>query len=80
MRGQMTTLHFTGHEPVVFMTGNVGEVQPGSDFVVPDELADAFLTRADVRAPTGDKPGGDKPGGDKPAKPAKPAPTTDSNA
>lgn len=64
----MTTLHYTGTEEIVFMTGNVGPVEPGADFDVPDDLAEAFLTRSDVE-PAGDPPA--RP--PKPPKPPKPA-------
>jgi hypothetical protein len=34
--------------PVTFITGSVGDVEPGEEFTVLDELASAFLTRSDV--------------------------------
>jgi hypothetical protein len=41
-------LRYVGLVPVTFITGSVGEVEPGMEFTVPDELAPAFLARADV--------------------------------
>lgn len=41
-------LRYVGTLPTNFITGSVGEVEPGGEFAVPDELAPAFLARADV--------------------------------
>lgn len=41
-------LRYVGVTPITFITEGVGEVEPGDEFSVPDELASAFLSRADV--------------------------------
>ena len=41
-------LRYTGPFTVTFHTAGVGEVEPGAEFTVPDELADAFTARNDV--------------------------------
>jgi hypothetical protein len=41
-------LRYVGALPTTFITGAVGTVEPGTEFTVPDELAPAFLARADV--------------------------------
>lgn len=41
-------LRYVGTVPTTFITGSVGSVEPGDEFTVPDELASAFLARADV--------------------------------
>ena len=41
-------LRYTGPLTVTFHTAGVGEVEPGAEFTVPDELADAFTRRNDV--------------------------------
>lgn len=41
-------LRYTGPVTVTFTTAGVGEVEPGAEFTVPDELADAFLRRDDI--------------------------------
>ena len=37
-----------GTHPTSFLIGDVGEVAPGAEFVVADELAGRFTTRGDV--------------------------------
>lgn len=41
-------LRYAGVVTTTFITGNVGTVNPGDEFTVPDKLASVFLTRADV--------------------------------
>lgn len=41
-------LRYVGIMPVTFLTGSVGDVHPGEEFTVPDELAPVFLVRQDV--------------------------------
>lgn len=41
-------LRYTGPFTVTFHTAGVGEVEPGAEFTVPDELAAAFLSRHDI--------------------------------
>lgn len=41
-------LRYTGPVTVTFHTAGVGEVEPGAEFTVPDELADSFIHRADI--------------------------------
>lgn len=41
-------LMYTGIKTVTFLTGSVGEVKPGDEFDVSDELAPVFLRRGDV--------------------------------
>ncbi len=41
-------LRYVGNLPANFITGSVGEVEPGGEFTVPDELAPAFLARVDI--------------------------------
>lgn len=41
-------LRYIGAHPITFADPRVGEVMPDQEFEVPDELADAFTTRADV--------------------------------
>jgi hypothetical protein len=42
---------YTGSEPTVFMTGNVGSVVPGQEFDVADEDLAAFDARRDISVP-----------------------------
>lgn len=42
---------YTGRHRVVFMTGGVGEVHPGQEFTVAEELAPRFDGRADIAEP-----------------------------
>lgn len=63
----MEELRYTGTRKTHFLTGNVGDVEPGAEFSVPPELAERFLRRADVEyadgrpwpAPAGPAPDGD---------------------
>jgi hypothetical protein len=41
-------LRYTGLHTVTFLTANVGEVSPGAEFTVPDELVESFIHRADI--------------------------------
>lgn len=41
-------LRYTGDHATVFQTGNVGLVEPGDEFAVPDELLLRFMRRPDV--------------------------------
>lgn len=41
-------LRYTGPDTISFLTAGVGEVEPGAQFTVPDEIAEAFTRRADV--------------------------------
>ena len=41
-------LRYTGPVTVTFHTAGVGDVEPGAEFTVPDELADAFTARSDI--------------------------------
>lgn len=41
-------LKYTGSHEQVFQTGNVGLVEPGGEFGVPDELLRRFMRRPDV--------------------------------
>lgn len=41
-------LRYVGSRILTFTTCGVGELSPGDEFVVPDDAAAAFLTRADV--------------------------------
>jgi hypothetical protein len=41
-------LRYTGDHATVFQTGNVGLVEPGDEFAVPDELLIRFMRRPDV--------------------------------
>lgn len=41
-------LRYTGPFTVTFHTAGVGEVEPGAEFTVPDEIADSFTARNDV--------------------------------
>lgn len=41
-------LRYTGPVTVTFHTAGVGEVEPGAEFTVPDELADSFTQRNDI--------------------------------
>lgn len=41
-------LRYTGPFTVTFHTAGVGEVEPGAEFTVPDELAEGFLQRNDI--------------------------------
>lgn len=41
-------LRYTGPFTVTFTTAGVGEVEPGAEFTVPDDMADSFLNRHDV--------------------------------
>lgn len=41
-------LRYVGAVPTTFITGGVGEMHPGEEFSVDAELAEAFLSRADV--------------------------------
>lgn len=41
-------LRYTGALPTVFQTGNVGPVEPGQEFTVPDSLGEAFAARPDI--------------------------------
>lgn len=41
-------LRYVGASSLTFITGGVGEVMPGAEFTVPDELASAFTGRSDV--------------------------------
>lgn len=43
-------LRYVGEQPVAFLTGGVGEVQPGGTFSVPAEIAKRFLARDDIEA------------------------------
>ena len=56
-------LRYTGPVTVTFHTAGVGEVEPGAEFTVPDELADSFTQRNDVEEvvePVEDKPAAKK--------------------
>jgi hypothetical protein len=44
----MTTLRYTGTVPTNFAVRRLGDVQPGETFGVPDDEADAYLSRADI--------------------------------
>lgn len=46
-------LRYTGEQATTFKTGNVGHVEPQSEFTVPGDLADRFLARPDVQRATG---------------------------
>lgn len=41
-------LRYVGTVPITFITGSVGAVKRGDEFTVSEELAPAFLARADV--------------------------------
>lgn len=41
-------LRYTGPLTVTFHTAGVGEVEPGAEFTVPDDLAESFTRRSDV--------------------------------
>lgn len=41
-------LRYTGPDTVTFHTAGVGEVEPGTEFTVPDEMALSFLARDDI--------------------------------
>lgn len=45
-------LRYTGPLTVTFHTAGVGEVGPGAEFTVPDELAESFTRRNDVEEVT----------------------------
>lgn len=45
-------LRYTGVIPTVFITGDVGEVEPGDEFNVPDDLSESFTRRPDVEIVT----------------------------
>jgi hypothetical protein len=49
-------LRYVGSVVTTFITGNVGEVEPGDEFTVSDELAPAFLARVDVEEVVEDEP------------------------
>jgi hypothetical protein len=49
-------LRYTGPDTVTFLTAGVGEVEPGAEFTVPDELAEAFLRRGDIEEVSEDSP------------------------
>lgn len=49
-------LRYAGTVPTTFITGSVGTMEPGEEFSVPDELAPAFLARADVEEVAEDEP------------------------
>ena len=51
-------LRYTGAQPVTFLTGDVGPVDPGGEFDVAEDLAPRFLRRPDVEH-AGECPGGD---------------------
>lgn len=41
-------LKYTGSHAQVFQTGNVGLLEPGAEFDVPDELLRRFMRRPDI--------------------------------
>lgn len=41
-------LRYVGPHPITFADPRVGEVHPGDEFEVPDDLAGSFTSRADV--------------------------------
>lgn len=49
----MKRFRYTGTHATVFITGGVGEVQPGDTFEVPDDIAEQFSRRDDVKSVRG---------------------------
>jgi hypothetical protein len=41
-------LRYTGPDTVTFITAGVGEVEPGAEFTVLDEVAKSFTSRNDI--------------------------------
>lgn len=41
-------LRYTGSVKATFAYPSVGEVEPGQEFIVPDEDAEGFLVRSDI--------------------------------
>lgn len=41
-------LRYTGPLTVTFHTAGVGEVEPGAEFTVPDEMVESFTCRSDI--------------------------------
>lgn len=39
---------YTGVQPAVFLAGGIGLVEPGGEFDVPEDLAEAFTRRPDI--------------------------------
>ena len=64
---------YLGREPVSFITGGIGHVEPGGVIEVPGELLEAFDRRPDIAVPDDGpgaeeqagrrRPGGKRPGG-----------------
>lgn len=49
-------LRYTGNGPVTFSDPLVGEVYPGREFVVADDVAAGYLSRADIEQVTEPEP------------------------
>lgn len=49
----MTTLRYTGDGPTTFADFRIGMVEPGDEFGVPDDQAEAYTRRADIEVAEG---------------------------